>query len=64
MGGLCLKWVTREKARANRISCTWLIRHFSDKDAEFLFVPKERPPKDAGNENGIPYDTPDAELAD
>ena len=37
-----MKWVTREKARVDRIACPWLIRKFVDQDAEFLYVPKER----------------------
>jgi hypothetical protein len=25
-----MKWVTREKAKADRIACPWLIAHFDD----------------------------------
>jgi hypothetical protein len=57
-----LKWVTREKAKVDRIACPWLIRHFVDKDAEFLFVPKERVMEVAERENAIPFDTLGAEL--
>lgn len=34
-----MKWVTREKAKVDRIACPWLIKNFIDKEAEFLFVP-------------------------
>ncbi len=37
-----MKWVTREHAKVDRISCTWLIQNFVDKDAEFLFVPADK----------------------
>jgi hypothetical protein len=57
-----MKWVTREKAKVDRIACPWLIRHFIDKDAEFLFVPKENVLELAKKENAIPYDTPGVEL--
>ena len=37
-----MKWVTREKAKVDRIAWPWLIKRFVDPDAEFLFVPAER----------------------
>lgn len=33
-----MKWVTREKARVDRIACPWLISRFIDKEPVFLFV--------------------------
>jgi hypothetical protein len=33
-----MKWVTRRRARVNRIATAWLVRRFIDRDAEFLFV--------------------------
>jgi hypothetical protein len=33
-----MKWITQEKARADRIRCPRLIGRFTDPDAEFLFV--------------------------
>ena len=57
-----MKWVTREKAKVDRIACPWLITHFVDKDAEFLFVPKEKVEEIAKKENAIPFDAPGVEL--
>ncbi len=57
-----MKWVTREKARVDRIACPWLIRKFVDHDAEFLYVPKERVAEVARTTGAIPFDTPGAEL--
>ncbi len=57
-----MKWVTREKARVDRIACPWLIRKFVDREAEFLYVPKERVKEVAEREGAIPFDTPGAEL--
>ena len=34
-----MKWVTRRKARVDRIACPWLIRRFIDPDARFDFAP-------------------------
>ena len=34
-----MKWVTREKAKVDRIACPWLVTRFVDRDAEFFFVP-------------------------
>ena len=57
-----MKWITRERARVDRIACPWLITRFIDPKPEFLFVP----PKDviavAGREQAIPYDVPNVEL--
>ncbi len=33
-----MKWVTRRRARVNRIATAWLVLRFIDRDAEFLFV--------------------------
>lgn len=56
------KWVTREKAKVDRIACPWLITHFVDKEAEFLFVPKDKVKEVASKENAIPFDAPNVEL--
>lgn len=57
-----MKWVTREKAKVDRIACPWLISRFVDPGAEFLFVPAEKVPEVASREGAIPFDTPDVEL--
>ena len=57
-----MKWVTREKARVDRIACPWLIRKFVDADAEFLYVPKGEVLHVAAEKNAIPFDAPGAEL--
>jgi hypothetical protein len=57
-----MKWVTRERARVDRIACPWLIRRFIDPQAEFLYVPKERVMEVAKKEEATPFDTPGAEL--
>src|SRR5205809_7862366 len=57
-----MKWVTRERARVDRIACPWLISRFVDRDAAFLFVPGDQVMAVAKRENGIPYDAPGLEL--
>ncbi len=57
-----MKWVTREDAKVDRIACPWLIRRFVDRDAEFLFVPREEVMAVARREGAIPYDVPGVEL--
>lgn len=57
------KWITREKAKVDRIVCPWLIKHFVDKEAEFLFVPKDRVKEIAAKENATPFDSPNVELS-
>jgi hypothetical protein len=57
-----MKWVTREKARVDRIACPWLITRFIDKEPTFLFVPASDVLAVAKKEEAIPYDVPDVEL--
>jgi protein-tyrosine-phosphatase len=57
-----MKWVTRERARVDRIACPWLISRFVDPAPEFLFVPAHQVREAAKRENATPYDIPDVEL--
>lgn len=57
-----MKWITREKAKVDRIACPWLVTRFVDKKAEFLFVPKEKVQEFSRKENAIPFDAPGIEL--
>src|SRR3989449_11152826 len=57
-----MKWVTREKAKVDRIACPWLIKKFVDPKAEFLFVAAEKVLEAAKKENATPFDAPGAEL--
>src|SRR6266571_4099759 len=57
-----MKWVTREKAKVDRIACPWLIKKFVDKDPEFLFVPPENIPQVVKETGAIPYDAKGIEL--
>jgi hypothetical protein len=56
------KWVTREKAKVDRIACPWLIKNFVDSDPEFLFVPADEVLEVAKEQNAIPFDVPNVEL--
>ena len=57
-----MKWVTREKAKVDRIACPWVIKKFVDPQAEFLFVPREKVLEVAKRENATAFDTQGAEL--
>ena len=57
-----MKWITRERARVDRIACPWLIRRFIDPRPEFLFVPAGQVMAVATREGAIPYDVPNVEL--
>ena len=57
-----MKWITREKAKVDRIACPWLISRFVDKEAIFLFVPKDKVIEISEKERAIPFDTPGVEL--
>src|SRR5262249_59592973 len=55
-----VKWVTRERPKTDRIACPWLIRHFIDREAEFLYVPADQVLATAEAEGAISYDAPGA----
>lgn len=55
-----MKWITREKVHVDRVACPWLIKNFVDKDAEFIFVPRDTDPNTITD--GIPYDMKGVEL--
>src|SRR5256885_2016530 len=57
-----MKWITRERARVDRIACPWLIARFIDPKPEFLFVPAGDVLAASKREHAIPYDIPDVEL--
>jgi protein-tyrosine-phosphatase len=57
-----MKWITRERARVDRIACPWLISRFIDPTPEFLFVPADQVREIATREDAIPYDIPSVEL--
>src|SRR3990167_8627713 len=57
-----MTYVTRERARVDRIACPWLVSRFVDRDATFLFVPAGDVMKTAEGEGAIPFDVPGVEL--
>ncbi len=57
-----MRWITREKAKVDRIACPWLIRNFIDKDAEFIFVSSDQVLAVAKKENAISFDAPGAKF--
>ena len=58
-----MKWVTRERAKTDRVACPWLVRKFIDLQAEFLFVPKDKVLEVAKREGGKSFDCPGADYA-
>jgi hypothetical protein len=58
-----MKWITRERPKIDRIACPWLIKNFVDKDAAFIYVPKEQVFDKAAELSAIPYDIPGAEYS-
>lgn len=57
-----MKWVTRKKAKVDRVACAWLIRKFIDKNCEFIFAPEDKVLEIARTEDAIPFDVKGAEL--
>jgi hypothetical protein len=58
-----MKWITRERPKIDRIACPWLIKNFVDREAEFIYVPKEQVFSKAKELEAIPYDIPGAEYS-
>lgn len=57
-----MKWITRERARVDRIACPWLIARFIDREPTFLFVAPGEVASVALREGAVPFDVPGAEL--
>src|SRR6266851_2627855 len=57
-----MKWMTREKARVDRIACPWLIARFIDASPEFLFVPAAEVMSVAARDGAIAFDVSGVEL--
>jgi hypothetical protein len=57
-----MKWITREKIKVDRVACPWLIKHFIDPSAEFIFVPKGQVKAKSQELDAIAYDIEDCEL--
>ena len=55
-----MKWITREKIKVDRVACPWLIKHFVDPEAEFVFLPHATDWSKI--DNGIVFDVPNCEL--
>jgi hypothetical protein len=58
-----MKWVTRERPKIDRIACPWLVRHFVDTGAEFLYVPAADVLPVAKATGATPYDIPGVEMS-
>src|SRR6478609_9995675 len=58
-----MKWITRERPKIDRIACPWLIKNFVDREAQFIYVPKERVFEKAKELSAIPFDIPGAEYS-
>jgi hypothetical protein len=57
-----VRFVTRKNAAVDRNACPWLIRHFIDPDAEFLFVEAGDVAHVASEMDAIPFDVDGVEL--
>jgi hypothetical protein len=57
-----MKWITRERAKVDRVACPWLISHFIDPSPEFIYVPADQVRAEAERQGAVPYDIPDVEL--
>jgi hypothetical protein len=55
-----MKWITRDKVKVDRVACPWLIKNFIDRQAEFVFLPRET--DWASIEDGTVFDVPNCEL--
>lgn len=56
-----MKWVTRAGAKTDRVACPWLIKRFIDRDAEFVFVPKDQVLETAKRLGGKSFDASGAD---
>ncbi|HEX2909925.1 MAG TPA: chromate resistance protein ChrB domain-containing protein [Chloroflexia bacterium] len=57
-----MKWITRARAKVDRVACPWLISRFIDPKPEFIYVSAEQVLAEAQIQGATPYDIPDIEL--
>jgi hypothetical protein len=57
-----MKWITRAHIKVDRVACPWLIRRFTDPEAQFLFVEESQLLEIAARENAMPFDAPLSEV--
>jgi hypothetical protein len=57
-----MKWITRERAKVDRIACPWLISRFIDPHPEFLYVSADQVRAEAERQGAVPYDIAGVEL--
>nr|MDO8114540.1 chromate resistance protein [Candidatus Sigynarchaeota archaeon] len=57
-----MKWITRERAKVDRIACPWLIKKFVDHTAEFFFAPAGEVMAKSKELGATPFDVEGAEL--
>ncbi|TFH26207.1 MAG: chromate resistance protein [Promethearchaeota archaeon] len=50
-------WVTRQHVHVDRVACPWLIKRFVDKEAQFIFLPREQITEFVNKTGAIPFDT-------
>ncbi len=55
-----MRWITREKARVDRIACPWLIARFVDANPDFVFLKHDT--DWLAISDGSVFDVPNAEL--
>jgi hypothetical protein len=55
-----MKWITRETVKVDHVACPWLIWHFVDPEAEFVFLLRDTDWSKI--DNGIVFDVPNFEL--
>jgi hypothetical protein len=57
-----MKWITRERAKVDRVACPWLISRFIDSSPEFIYVPADQVLSEARIRGATPYDVAGVEL--
>lgn len=57
------RWVTRERPKIDRLACPWFIKRFLDKDAEVLYVAKEKVKETVKKEGATAFDIPDVDFS-
>jgi hypothetical protein len=55
-------WVTHSHVGASQVACAWLIQRFVDNEAEFMFVAASKVHEAAEENEGMPFDVPEAQI--
>ena len=54
---MLMLWITRNHVHVDRVACPWLIKNFVDKEAQFIFLERDKIDEFVSKTGATPFDT-------